>query len=64
VEVYEEVIGWQRLLEEVLPAILVREAQLSGEIHPAAWARVRSWASARSSELAESRRTKFCVRLS
>ena len=63
VEVYEDAKDWRRLLEEVLPAILAREAELSREIHPAAWARVRAWAKSRPSELADSRRTRFCVRL-
>jgi ubiquinone/menaquinone biosynthesis C-methylase UbiE len=63
VEAYEEARDWRRLLEGVLPAILAREAELSREIHPVAWARVRAWASSRPSELADSRRTRFCVRL-
>lgn len=63
VEVYEEATDWRRLLEEVLSAILTREAALSREIHPVAWSRVRAWASSRPSELADSRRTRFCVRL-
>ena len=32
-------------------------------IHPVAWTRVRAWAKGRPSELADSRRTRFCVRL-
>ena len=63
VEIYEETRGWRRLLEGVLPAILAREAELSREIQPVAWARVRAWASSRPSELVDSRRTRFCVRL-
>jgi ubiquinone/menaquinone biosynthesis C-methylase UbiE len=63
VEAYEEARDWRRLLEGVLPAILAREAELIREIHPIAWARVRAWASSRPSELADSRRTRFCVRL-
>jgi ubiquinone/menaquinone biosynthesis C-methylase UbiE len=62
VEAYEEARDWRQLLEGVLPAILTREAELSREIHPIAWARVRAWASSRPSELADSRRTRFCVR--
>jgi ubiquinone/menaquinone biosynthesis C-methylase UbiE len=63
VEVYEETSDWRRLLQEVLPAILRREAELSREIHPVAWARVRAWAGSRPSELVSSRRTRFCVRM-
>lgn len=62
VEVYEEARDWRLLLERLLAAILTREAELSREIHPVAWARVRAWASSRPSELADSRRTRFCVR--
>ena len=62
VEVYEEAGDWRRLLERVLAAILAREAELSREIHPAAWARVRAWASLRPLELADSQRIRFCVR--
>lgn len=63
VEAYEETRDWRRLLEGVLPAILEREAELSREIHAVAWARVRAWACSRPSELADSLRTRFCVRL-
>ncbi|MFZ0855207.1 MAG: methyltransferase domain-containing protein [Hyphomicrobiaceae bacterium] len=62
VEVYEEAGDWRRLLERVLAAILAREAELSREIHPVAWARVRAWASLRPLELADSQRIRFCVR--
>ncbi len=62
VETYEEARDWRRLLERVLAAILTREAELSREIHPIAWARVCAWARSRPLELADSRRTRFCVR--
>jgi ubiquinone/menaquinone biosynthesis C-methylase UbiE len=62
VEVYEEAKDWRRLLEGVLAAILAREAELRGEIHPSAWARLRAWASSRPLELADSRRVRFSVR--
>jgi ubiquinone/menaquinone biosynthesis C-methylase UbiE len=62
VEVYEEARDWRRLLEGVLAAILAHEAELRGEIHPSAWTRLSSWASLRPLELADSRRTRFCVR--
>jgi ubiquinone/menaquinone biosynthesis C-methylase UbiE len=63
VEVYEETSDWHRLLQEVLAETLRREAELSREIHPVAWARVRAWAGSRPSELVNSRRTRFCVRM-
>ena len=62
VDVYEEAREWRTLLERALAAILAPEAELSREIHPVAWARVRTWASSRPLELADSRRTRFCVR--
>jgi ubiquinone/menaquinone biosynthesis C-methylase UbiE len=62
VEMYEEANDWRWLLEGVLAAILAREAELSREIHPSAWARLRTWASSRPLELADSRRIRFSVR--
>ena len=64
VEAYEETKDWRRLLEGVLPAILEREAELSQRIStPLPGHAYAPGPSARPPELADSRRTRFCVRL-
>ena len=62
IESYEEADAWRRLLEGVTAHILEREPEISRELHPQALARVLRWARSRPSELADSRRVRFCVR--
>jgi 2-polyprenyl-3-methyl-5-hydroxy-6-metoxy-1,4-benzoquinol methylase len=62
IEVYEEAVAWRELLEGVTSSILAREPEISCEIHSQALSRVLRWARTRPSELADSRRVRFCVR--
>ena len=62
IEVYEEAAAWRELLQGVTSAIRKREREITRELHPQALLRVLKWARTRPSELADSRRVKFCVR--
>ena len=62
IEVYDEATAWRELLEAVTASIQEHEPEISRELHPQALSRVLRWARTRPSELADSRRVKFCVR--